>query len=173
MYIKHTKEKNLALKCLNLINHSAFWGCSRTGGGGWVGGEAKRLILPENYHTYSAKRKLGIITPYLKKTQKIYESRDISPFSSEISKFCYTKRYRYRFHFGTKFLNFLTFFESLKSLFINMVKSLLMSAKLVTPDLVKIKVSSRNNVCDAIIVDYDVINKILSRDSSYNADLVM
>ena len=48
-----------------------------------------------------------------------------------------------------------------------------MSAKLVTPDLLKIKVSSRNNVCDAIIVDYDVINKILSRDSSYNADLVM
>ena len=34
LYIKYTKEKNLALKCLNLINNNAFWGCSRMGGGG-------------------------------------------------------------------------------------------------------------------------------------------
>ena len=109
LYIKYTKEKNLALKCLNLINNNAFWGCSRMEGGGG-GGVAKRLVLPESCHTYSAKRKLCTITPYLKKTQKIYESCDISAFSSEISKFCYTKKYRYSFHYGTKFLNLLNFF---------------------------------------------------------------
>ena len=41
-------------------------------------------------------------------------SADISNFSSEISKFCYIKKYMYRLHFDTKFLILLTFLESLK-----------------------------------------------------------
>ena len=52
--------------------------------------------------------KLGIVVPYLKKIQKIYESRehplssdDISTFLPEISKFCYIKEDRYGLHFGT------------------------------------------------------------------------
>ena len=48
----------------------------------------------------------------------------------------------------------------------------MMSAKLVTPGLVKIRIF-RNKGCDVIILDYDVTNKILSRDSNYIVDLVM
>ena len=50
--------------------------------------------------------KLGTVIPYLRKIQKIYESRDtplssadISIFSLEISKYGYLKKYKYRFHF--------------------------------------------------------------------------
>ena len=41
---------------------------------GW-GGDTK-TPLPKICHTYSAIMKLGIVMPYLKKIQKIYESRD-------------------------------------------------------------------------------------------------
>ena len=50
--------------------------------------------------------KLGTVIPYLKKIQKINESRDthladIGMFSLEINRFCYIKKYRYRLHFDT------------------------------------------------------------------------
>ena len=67
-------------------------------------------------------------------------SADISIFSLEISKFCYIKKYRYRLHFDTKFLILLTFFESLKIVLINMVTIFMMSAKMTTLGLLKIKV---------------------------------
>ena len=67
-------------------------------------------------------------------------SADISIFSPEISKFCYIKKYRYRLHFDTQFLNLLTFLESLKIVLINMVTTLMISAKMATPGLLKIKV---------------------------------
>ena len=41
---------------------------------GWGG--ATKTPLPKICHTYSAIMKLGIVMPYLKKIQKIYESRD-------------------------------------------------------------------------------------------------
>ena len=41
-------------------------------------------------------------------------SADISNFSTEISKFCYIKKYMYRLQFDAKFLILLTFLESLK-----------------------------------------------------------
>ena len=53
-----------------------------------------------------------------------------------------------------------------------MVTTLMMSAKLVTPDLLKIKIIW-NEGYDVIILDYNVPNKIWSRDSSYIADVVM
>ena len=43
-------------------------------GGG--GGRAKRPVLPKICHTYSTMMKLGSVIPYLKKIQKINESRD-------------------------------------------------------------------------------------------------
>ena len=44
---------------------------------GWGGGgRAKRPPLPKIYHTYPRMMKRGIVIPYLKKIQKIYESRD-------------------------------------------------------------------------------------------------
>ena len=67
-------------------------------------------------------------------------SADISIFSPEISKSCYIKKYRYRLHFNTKFLILLTFFESLMIVLINIVKILIMSAKMAYPGLLKMKV---------------------------------
>ena len=67
-------------------------------------------------------------------------SVDISIFLSEISEFCYIKKYRYRFHLDTYFVALLTFLESLRIVLINMVKILMMSAKMATPGLLKIKI---------------------------------
>ena len=44
--------------------------------GGGRRGEAKRFPLPKICLTYPAMMKLGAVIPYLKKIQKIYESRD-------------------------------------------------------------------------------------------------
>ena len=43
---------------------------------GWGG--RKEAPLPKICHTYPTMMKFGIAIPYLKKTQKINESRDIS-----------------------------------------------------------------------------------------------
>ena len=67
-------------------------------------------------------------------------SAGISIFSQEIDKFCYIKKYRYRLDFKAKFLTLLTFFESLIFVLINMVTILIISAKMATPGLLKIKV---------------------------------
>ena len=53
-----------------------------------------------------------------------------------------------------------------------MVTILMISAKLATPGLLKIKIF-QNKGYDVIIPDYDVTNKILSRDSNYIVDVVM
>ena len=50
--------------------------------------------------------------------------------------------------------------------------TILMSAELATPGLLKIKIF-RNKGCDFIIPDYDVINKLLSHESNYIVDVVM
>ena len=63
----------------------------------------------------------------------------ISNFSPEIIKFYSIKKYIHRLHFDTKFLILLTFLESLKIVSIRKVKTLMMSAKMATPDLLKIK----------------------------------
>ena len=53
-----------------------------------------------------------------------------------------------------------------------MVTILMMSAKLATPGLFKMNIVWSKGY-DATILDYDVINKILSRNSNYIADAVM
>ena len=53
-----------------------------------------------------------------------------------------------------------------------MVTILMMSAKMATPGLRKIKVFWKKGY-DVIIFVNDVINKILSRDSNYIVDVVM
>ena len=55
---------------------------------------------------------------------------------------------------------------------INMVTNLMMSAKLATPDLHKIKVFWKKGF-NIIIAVYDITNKILSRDSNCNVNVVM
>ena len=97
---------------------------------------------------------------------------DISNFSPEISKLCYIKKYMYRLHFDTKFLIILAFLESLRIVLIKKVTSLMMSAKMATPDLLKITIFW-NTGYDVIIYVHDVTNKILSRDSNYIVHVVM
>ena len=111
--------------------------------------------------------------------QKIYKSRDTlfeiccyHHFLPEISKFCYIKKYRYRLYFDTLFLILLTFFESWKIFLINMVTILMMSAKMATLGLLKIKIFW-NKGNDVIFFVYDVINKGLPRDSNYMVNVVM
>ena len=86
-------------------------------------------------------------------------STDISNFSTQISKFCYIKKYMYRLHFDKKFLILLTFLESLKIVSITAVTISMMSATMATPDLLKIKVFW-NKYYDVIINVPDVSNKI-------------
>ena len=91
--------------------------------------------------------KLGTVIPYLNNIEKRYKLLGTplnfcwhQYFSSEISNFCYIKKYRYRLHFNTWwFLIPLTFFESLKDVVITMVSILMMSAKLATLGLLKLK----------------------------------
>ena len=71
---------------------------------------------------------------------KSLSSADISTFSSEICKFCYIEKYKYRLHFNTQLLILLTFLESLKTVSIKMVMILMMSAKMATLDLLIKKV---------------------------------
>ena len=88
-----------------------------------LGRGAKRLSLPKICHTFPRMIWNLTVIPYLKKKKKnmnhvthTLSSADISIFSSESSKFCYIKKYRYRLHFGTSFLILLSFLESLKIL---------------------------------------------------------
>ena len=63
----------LFCKNVNPIQDGHFWDCSRMGGG------QKSPPLPKICHAYPTMMKLGIVIPYLKRIQKIYESRDTLP----------------------------------------------------------------------------------------------
>ena len=111
--------------------------------------------------------KLGTVTPCLKKNQKYMNyvthplsSAYISNFSTGSSEFCYIKNALW-----LKLSNFLNFFWVFKNSFNKKVTILMMSAKMATPDFLKIKVFWNKN--------YDVSNKILSRDWHYIVDEVM
>ena len=65
----------------------------------------------------------------------------------------------------------LIFFTFLKIFLINIVTILIMSEKMVTRGLLKIKVFWSKG-CDVIIPAHDVTSKILSHDSNYIVDLV-
>ena len=60
----------------------------------------------------------------------------------------------------------------LKIFLINMITILIMSAKLGFPGLLKIK-TFRNKGYDVIFPDYDITNKILSRESNYIVDVIV
>ena len=91
-------------------------------------------------------------------------SDDISIFLPEIRKFCCIKKYRYRLHFDTEFLIFLTLFESLKIFSIIMVIILTMSAKIATLNFFKLKLFWKKNF-EVIIYIYDTTNTITNYKS--------
>ena len=143
-------------------------------------GEGPESVLPPKIcHTYPTMMKLGTLIPYLKKIRKIHKSRDTRDtplefcwhqhFSSEISKFCFIKKYRYTLYFDTLFLILLIFFESLTIFLMNMT---IMSTKMATPGLLKIKVFWNKDYGPITFV-YDVINKNLSRDLNHVVGMVM
>ena len=66
----------------------------------------------------------------------------------------------------------LTFLESLIIVLINVVTILMMSAKMTTPGLLKIRVFCRKGY-DVMISVHDFTNKFLSRDSNYIIDVFM
>ena len=57
----------------NPIQDGHFRDCSRIGG---EGGGGQQGPFPKICHTYPTMMKLGTVLPYLKKIQKIFESRD-------------------------------------------------------------------------------------------------
>ena len=123
--------------------------------------------------------KLGTVMPYLRKIQEIYKLRDtllsssdICILSSEISKFCYIKKYKHRFHFDTTFPILSTFFESLKIFLVNMVTTLMMSAKMATLDFPEMKLFW-NNRYYVIVFNNDTTSKIVWCDSNYIVGIVI
>ena len=60
-------------KCSLILSKMGFFGTAH----GWEG--PKRPSLPKICHTYPTMMKLATVIPYLKKIQKIYESRDTPP----------------------------------------------------------------------------------------------
>ena len=74
--------------------------------------------------------------------------------------------------FDKKSIILLTFLESRQIVLINMFTILIMSAKMATPGLLKIKVLL-NKDDNVIIAVHDVTNKILSCDSNYIVDMAM
>ena len=107
------------------------------------GSGVKKDLLPNICHTYPTMMKVGTVIPFLKKIQKKYKlfGRPVEfyrhqHFSSEIGNFCYVKKYRYRLHLIPILLHFS---ESLKVALLKMVAILIVSAKLETIGLLKIR----------------------------------
>ena len=136
-------------------------------------GGGEKTPLPEICHTYLTMMKLGTVIHYLKKIQKMYESRDTH------IEFCWHQRFFIRnqqillyqeiqiqIAFWYIISNSFNFFESLKIVLIKMVTILIMSAKLAAVALLNLRVFW-NEGYDVIISVNDVTNKVLSCDSNY------
>ena len=134
---------------------------------GWMG-----AILANICHTYPTTMKLGTVIPHLKKIQKLYESRDTPPefcwhqhLFIENQQILLYQEIQIQIAFWYIISIFLTFLESLKIFLINVVLILMMSAKMATPGLLKIKVFWNKG--------YDVIIQSLLHDSNYIIDVFM
>ena len=176
MLYQRTEIRIRKNKDIKPIQEGLFEGCSRMGGQ-----SKKKPPLPKISRTYPTMMKLDKVISYLKKISKkniyiyIYHvthhfsSADLSIFSQEISNFCYIKKRWRRFRFNSKFLILLTL---VKVFLINMFAILMMSEKLAALGLLKVKLFC-NKGHDVIISVYDVISKILSRDSNYIVNMAI
>ena len=117
MYTIYTlSNKNKASSCLSVLSVFLSFRSSkpyvfRSFDASKGGGEPKRLPFLKSVTYFPTMMTLGTVTIYLKKIKKYINhvthalsSADISIFSSEISNFCYIKKYRYRLHFNPLFL---------------------------------------------------------------------
>ena len=119
-------------------------------------GEGKKVPLPKICHTYP--------------NDETWHSHTLITFLTEINKFCYIKKCRYRFHLGKSFL-ILPTFESLRVVLIKTVTILTMPANMATLGYLKIKVFWKK--CYDVIISVHNVTKILSRDSNYHVNVVM
>ena len=112
---------------------------------GWGG--QKRPPLPKICCTYPTMMKLGTVIPYRKKIQKIYDSRDT------LLEFCWQQHFftgnqqillyqeiQIQIPFRYIISNSSNFSWVFKDCFNNVVKILMISAKMATPGLLKIKI---------------------------------
>ena len=138
---------------------------------------AKRPPLSKFCHKYPTIMKLGTLIFYLKKIQNIYKITWHTPWLLLTSAVFYWKSENFAILRNTNiecilmYFNSFNFFWVLNNFLINVV-TILMSAKMSTLGLLKIKVFW-NKGYDIIISVYDVINKNLSRDSNFIVDVVM
>ena len=149
-------SRNKLKKKFNPIQDGLFRGCSRMGKG------PKKLPFPKIFHTYPKMMKLGTLLPYLKKISKMYKSNN-TPLEFWWYQYCFIGSQQIllyqKMQIQTVFWYIiLTFFESCKFFLTNMVKMLMMLAKMATLSLSKIKVFW-NKGYGVLIFVYDVINK--------------
>ena len=85
-------------KILTLFRMGIFWGTHGWGVGGGGGGKVPLLKI---CHTYPTMINQSYIKKYINHVIHALIFADVSIFSPRISKFCYIKKYRYRFHFDT------------------------------------------------------------------------
>ena len=142
-----------------------------------MGESKKALPLPKICHTYPTMMKLGTVIPYLKKIQKIYESRDTplefywhQHFFTGNQQILLYQEIQIKIAFWYIISNSFDF--SWVFFLINLVIILMMSAKMATAGLLKITVFW-NKAYGVIIPVDDVTNKILSSDSTYVVDVFM
>ena len=102
----------------------------------------------------------------------VTHSAGISIFSPAISRFCYIKKYRYRLDFDKSLIVLLSFLEPWIIVLINMVTILMMSTKVATPGLLKIKVLWKEGHYVTFSL-HDFTNKFLSSTSNDIIDVIM
>ena len=129
---------------INSIQDGHFRSCSQIGGGGQKGPPS----LPKICHTYSTMMKLCTVILYLKKIQKNIRITWYIPWVLLTSAFFLRKSENFFISRNTdincilirNFYFFVTFLESLNIFLINLVKILMMPAKMITPGHLKIAV---------------------------------
>ena len=77
---------------------------------------------------------------YINHVTHFLSSANISIIPPEILNFCFINKYKYRLNFNTYFLVLLTLFDSLKVVLTSMPLMLIISSKLATLGLLKIKI---------------------------------
>ena len=146
-------------RCFDSMQDGLFWDCS------WIRGRQKDLppnnlshisYIDETWHSNTLPKKEP------KNIWIMWHTHWVFLTSVGTSEFCYIKKYMYKLHFDKKFLILLTFLESLKTVFIKKLQFWWCQQKRLPQTFLKFWNE-----------DYDVSNKILSRDSNYIVDVIM